>query len=132
MSLWQLLTIATLLVAAAILGASALLGWRIAYDQSFVDWLVEAGWLGIDKSDDRGVIALLVVLLAFGAAAGLVQFQQRCVGWSVDREMRRLRDIYHDVEMALGTEAAQVFLEYKANQMTARSASLKGMGAVFG
>ncbi len=131
MSLWQFLTIATLAVAAAILGAAAVLGWRIAYDQSFVDWLIDAGWLKAEKGEPGGLIAFGVVFIAFGAAAGLVQFQQRCVGWFADREVRRIREVYQDVEMALGSEAAQVFLQYKAEQMAAKNGR-PVLGAVFG
>jgi hypothetical protein len=51
------------------------------------------------------------------AASGLFQFQQWLSRRFADREIAKLKSAFRDVEYALGTEKAEVFLRYKLRQI---------------
>lgn len=126
----QALTLTTLLAAAAIFGCCVVVAYHIAWDDEFFRSMMNAGWKFGES--DRLAAAGITVFLAFGTSIALVQTQQSIMGWLVKRELQRLQENFRDVEMALGTDAAEAFLAYKSGQLGNRTASAKLTGAIFG
>ncbi|HEY5795416.1 MAG TPA: hypothetical protein VIU82_10400 [Bosea sp. (in: a-proteobacteria)] len=126
----QTLTLLTLLVAVALFGWGVAIAYQIAWDDQFFAWL--AGFNGKLRESDRTFIAWATVFMAFGGALAIVQAQQSVTGWFVKRELQRVQETFRDVEMALGTAAAEQFMAYKVQRMQAAIADQRFLNRIFG
>ena len=126
----QLLTLLTLFVAIAIFGCGVAIAYQIVWGDQFFSWL--ASFNGKLRETDRTFIAWATVFIAFGAALALVQAQQSITGWFIKRALDREQETFRDVEMALGTAAAEQFMAYRLQRMQASIADQRFLNRIFG
>jgi len=115
MSPGQLLTFVTL-GAAAVLGVTAIALAAVIY----LSPAFYASVAPLSAQGERIPADWLAIMVAAGglvAAVSLVKAQQALVAWRVRREIAKLTTMFREVEIALGTDKATEFMEFKVKQI---------------
>jgi hypothetical protein len=110
----QLVAVMTIGAAAMVALQGVLLAAAIAVSQRIYEAV--ATLIGA-KQLTAAWLAAAVAVIAVAAAVGLCALREVLAGWLMKRELSRLRSSYKDVEMALGTDAANRYLEWKASEV---------------